>query len=202
MNKNTLSRLQELKNGVEKLPNILLSESDFNNYYGGKTEEERAIIDNKLAKIHEEKNKLMRQIIGFFNANLDENSNYYTSLSRITFRPKEGIYNVGHYKNDEAWRNDKNNLLNLLDILESEIKETMKKTPETSENIFKSPLFWTILPIAVGLSYFLGTYKAEFDKSELEKENAKLKTELNETKTQNSNLKKEYNNLKQKSKIK
>ena len=193
MNKNTLNRLKELKSEVEKLPDQLLSEDDFHNYYGGKSNEEVMEIDNKLAKTFENKNKVMREIIGFFNANLDENSVYYKNLSSITFRPKGAVYNVGHYKNDEAWRSDKKSLLNLLEILENEIKETMNKKTVNSENIFKSALFWTILPIVAGVAYFLGTYKAEYDKSELEKELRITKAELKTIKDNNLKLRKENN---------
>ena len=193
LNKNTLNRLKELKSEVEKLPDQLLSEDDFHNYYGGKSNEEVMEIDNKLAKTFENKNKVMREIIGFFNANLDENSVYYNHLSSITFRTIGAVYNVGHYKNDEAWRSDKKSLLNLLEILENEIKETMNKKTVNSENIFKSALFWTILPIVAGVAYFLGTYKAEYDKSELEKELRITKAELKTIKDNNLKLRKENN---------
>ncbi|WP_460219411.1 hypothetical protein [Psychroserpens sp. MEBiC05023] len=178
MNKKTLKRLVELKKEAKKLPKQLLSERNYEIYTDAKSEEDSAQVYNEIAKIKGDKNKLIRKILGFFSANLENDSIYFKQLSELTFSPKEGVFNTVHYRNNEAWSNDRIGLINLLDILQNEIKEKMNLPKEKKESIFSSGLFWTILPLAVALAYFAGTYKAEYDKSDLEKELKENKAEI------------------------
>ncbi|MHB0757001.1 hypothetical protein [Polaribacter sp. M15] len=178
MNKKTLRRLIELKKEAEKLPKELLSEKNYKIYTDAKSEEDSAHVYNEIAKIKGDKNKLIRKILGFFSANLEDNSIYFKQLSELTFSPKEGIYNTVHYRNNEAWANDRIGLINLLEILQNEIKEKMNLPKEKKDSIFSSGLFWTILPLAIALAYFAGSYKAEYDKSDLEKELKENKKEI------------------------
>jgi hypothetical protein len=201
LNKQTLNRILELRKEAEMIPEELLSERNYEIYVGTKVDEERAEVYNELSQIRENKDKLIRKILGFFSANFDDDSVYYTQLSKITFRPKEGIFNTIHYKNNEAWRIDRDKLLNLLEILENEIRETMNLPKNQSDkSIFSSGLFWTILPLAIALSYFVGTYKAEYDKSEIEKELKEAKLEIINLNNKNILLKNRIDSLKFKTK--
>ncbi|KFC17827.1 hypothetical protein [Epilithonimonas lactis] len=202
MNKESLRRLLELRKEAESLPTELLSERNYEIYTGTEADEDRAEVYNELSAIRENKDKIIRKIIGFLNANVDEESVYHTQLSKITFRPKEGIFNIIHYKNNEAWRFDRTKLLNLLEILENEIREKMNLPKNYSESsIFSSGLFWTILPLFIGLSYFFGIYKAEFDKSETQKELNKAKFEIQNLKNKNILLKRKIDSLKASKKL-
>lgn len=196
MNKKTLNRVLELKKEAEMLPKELLTEVNYEIYTGTQVDEDRAEVYNDLAKIKENKDKLIRKILGFFSANFSDDSVYYTQLSQITFRPKEGVFNTIHFKNNEAWRIDRDKLLKLLEILENEISEKMNAPQQNlDKSIFSSSLFWTILPIVAGLSFFIGTYKAEYDKSEIEKELKDSKNEIIDLKHENILLKNKIESL-------
>jgi len=196
LKKQVLDRLIELKKEVENLPKELLSEKNFEDFTSADSEEDKAHVYNEISRIKEQKNKIFGKILGFFSTHLDDNSIYYKQLNKLTFSPKEGIFNTTHYKNNEAWLNDREELINLLEILENELNEKMNLPKEKKDSIFLSGLFWTILPLAVALAYFLGSYKAEYDKSDLEnklKENTiqtnKLYNAIDILKKQNDSLK-------------
>jgi len=198
LNKKTIQKLKDLKQQVIQLPDYYYSEQDFQEYNNNNEKESRDAIIKRIEYRVDEKNTLYRKILGFFRANLDkdENEEYFDSLGNITFRPKNGLaFNTFYYQNNEVWKSDKTRLKNLLELLEIELKEKMenKKSTEkiksdTETNIFSSGLFWTILIAFTGTGYFLGTYKAEYDKSELEKE-LKIQKKINlELKEKNEDL--------------
>lgn len=195
MDKKTLNRIKEFKQEVENLPNEIYTQEEFSNYNNETSEEEKSKIINFQQQRLEEKEKLKRKLLGFFAANLEDDSNYYSLLGKITFRPKEGLWNSFHYRNNEAWEEDKKKLLILLELMENEFTEKFilpKSKPATSfqdKDIFSSGLFWTILTILCGVSYFLGSYKAEYDKT-------KIENELIQQKIINTNQVKEMNSLK------
>lgn len=196
MERKILDRLIELKKEVESLPEQLLTEKIFDDFTSTNVEEDKAHVYNEISRIKEHKNKLFRKIIGFFNTHLENDSIYYKHLNELTFSPKEGIFNLIHYKNNEAWLNDKKGLINLLEILENELTEKMNLPKEQKDSIFTSGLFWTILTIAVTIAYFAGSYKAEFDKSDSEKELKQTKIELNSLKLKEETLINENDSLK------
>ncbi|MCG8902851.1 hypothetical protein G1K97_13535 [Tenacibaculum finnmarkense] len=196
MKKQVLDRLIELKEEVKNLPKELLSEKNFEDLTNSNSEEDKAHVYNDISKIKEQKSKIFRKILGFFSTHLEDNSIYYQHLNKLTFSPKEGIFNTTHYKNNEAWLNDRKGLLNLLEILENELNEKMNLPKEKKDSIFLSGLFWTILPLAVALAYFLGSYKAEYDKSDLEKKLQENKTQVNEMNDKIEILKRQNDSLK------
>jgi hypothetical protein len=190
-----LKRITEFKQEIEKLPDEIYTQEEFSNYNNETSEEEK----KKIVKIQfdrlDEKEKIKRKLLGFFAAYLDDNSNYYSLLENITFRPKEGIWNSFHYRNNEAWKEDKKKLLILLELIENEFTEKLaqqKSKPKTAfqeRDIFSSGIFWTILTVFCGVAYFLGLYKAEYDKTTIEKD-------LKEQKIINVNQAKKIDSLK------
>jgi hypothetical protein len=198
LKKKTIQRLEELKTKVSQLSDYYYSEVDFKEYSNTNDKSLQNKILERIESRVDEKNELYRQILAFLRANLDrkENVDYFENFGRITFRPKQGlIYNTFYYLNNEAWKDDKTRLINLLDLLKSEFKERMssKKSLDNEKkiseiNIFSSVLFWTILIASTGTGFFLGSYKAEYDKTDLKKE---LKLE----KEKNLKLQEEKNNL-------
>lgn len=196
MNKKQISRLNELILEVKSLPNNIYTETEFDNYSASSNEEERGLITKLQSDRIEEKNKVYRKILAFFNANIPEKEEYFTQLSSITFRPKEGLFNSFHFKNDEAWKSDRTKLINLLELLKSELEES-KYASKKSESIFSSRLFWSIVSIIGTTSFFLGSYitKIENKKNELLlnetiQKNIKLKDSINTIKSANLNLNK------------
>lgn len=197
----TLNRIKEFKQEVENLPNEIYTNEEFSNYNNETSKDEKdKIVDIQFNRL-EETQKLKRKLLGFFAAHLEDNSNYYSLLGKITFRPKEGIWNSFHYRNNEAWLEDKKKLLILLELIENEFTEKMAlpksntPSPFQEKDIFSSALFWTILTISCGLAYFFGLYKAEYDKT-------KIENELNYQKTINTNQAKEIEKLKLNSTLK
>lgn len=168
MNKKIISRLDKLILEAKQLPEDLYTESEFENYSSASTEEERGQMTKLQYDRNEKKNELIRKILPFFNAHIpDKKKKYFNQLSSLTFRPKEGIYNSFHYRDNEAWRSDRKSLINLLEILKTEFEES-KYSVKTKESIFSSRLFWVIVSTVGALAYFLGTYITEIKSKELE----------------------------------
>ena len=191
----TLNRIKEFKHEVENFPNEIYTNEEFSNYNNEISKDKKdKIVEIQFNRL-EETQKLKRKILGFFAAHLEDNSNYYSLLGKITFRPKEGIWNSFHYRNNEAWLEDKKKLLILLELIENEFTEKMalpksnRKSSFQEKDIFSAALFWTILTIPCGLAYFFGIYKAEYDKT-------KIENELNYQKTININQAKKLETLK------
>jgi hypothetical protein len=195
LKKKTLNRIKEFKQEVENLPDEIYTNEEFSNYNNETSKEGKDKIVELQFKRLEDTQKIKRKLLGFFGAHLDDNSNYYSLLGKITFRPKEGIWNSFHYRNNEAWLEDKKKFLILLELIENEFTEKLAMpklnlpTAFQEKDIFSSALFWTILTISCGLAYFFGLYKAEFDKT-------KIENELNQQKTLNTNQAKEIEVLK------
>lgn len=197
----TLNRIKDFKHEVENLPNEIYTNEEFSNYNNETSKEEKdKIVDIQFKRL-EETQKIKRKLLGFFAAHLEDNSNYYSLLGKINFRPKEGIWNSFHYRNNEAWLEDKKKFLILLELIENEFTEKLALpksntlSPFQEKDIFSSALFWTILTISCGLAYFFGLYKAEYDKT-------KIENELNQQKTINTNQVKEIEMLKLNNKLK
>jgi len=195
LERKSLNRIKEFKQEIENLSNEIYTNEEFSNYNNETSKEEKdKIVDIQFKRL-EETQKIKRKLLGFFAAHLDDDSNYYTLLGKITFRPKEGIWNSFHYRNNEAWLEDKKKFLILLELIENEFTEKLELPKSKISNafqekdIFSSALFWTILTISCGLAYFLGLYKAEFDKT-------KIENELNQQKNINANQARENNALK------
>lgn len=192
----TLNRIKEFKNEVENLPNEIYTNEEFS-IYNNETSivEKDKIVDIQSNRLNETQ-KLKSKILGFFAANLEDNSNYYTLLGKITFRPKEGKWNSFNIRNNEAWLDDKKKLLKLLELIENEFTEKINLPKSSSpssfqeKEIFSSTLFWTILTISCSLAFFFGTYKAEYDKT-------KIEIDLKYQKRINTNQAKEIKKLKQ-----
>ncbi|MGY3053773.1 hypothetical protein ACVWYG_001974 [Pedobacter sp. UYEF25] len=195
MERKALNRLIKLKEEAESLPKELVTEKNFDSIIDSNSEEDKQHTYNEISNIREQKNKLIRKLIGFFNAHLEDDSIYYNHLNKLTFFPKEGIFNTIHYKNNEAWVQDRKGLINLIEILENELTEKMN-LPKDKKDIFSSGLFWTILTIAVTFAYSAGIYKAEFDKSNSEKELEQTQLDLNILKLKQETPKKENDSLK------
>lgn len=195
MEKKALNRIKEFKQEVENLPDEIYTIEEFSNYNNETSKEEKDKIVEHQFKRLEDTQKIKRKLLGFFAAHLEDNSNYYSLLGKINFRPKEGIWNSFHYRNNEAWLEDKKKFLILLELIENEFTEKLTIPKSNLPNafqekdIFSSTLFWTILTITCGLAYFFGLYKAEFDKT-------KIENELNQQKTINYNQAKEIEVLK------
>jgi hypothetical protein len=196
-----LNRIKEFKTDVKNLPDEIYSHQEFLDHFKETSDERKSKIINLQHERLEQKEKLKRKLLGFFAANLDDDSNYYSLLGKITFRPKEGVYNSFHIRNNEAWLEDKKKLLILLELMENEFTEKLAATktkPSISfqeKDMFSSGLFWTITTVLCGLAYFLGLYKAEFDKSRIE-------NELNQQKVINTNQAKKIDSLKLSLKLK
>ncbi len=192
MEKISLNKINEFKQEIENLPDEIYTEQEFSNYNSETSKERKDKIVDVQFKRLEEAQKIKRKLLSFFALHLDDDSNYYTLLGKITFRPKEGIWNSFHYKNNEAWLEDKKKILILLELIENEFTYKLKLPKSKKVNafqekdIFSSALFWTILTISCGFAYFLGLYKAEFDKT-------KIENELNQQKNINANQAKEIN---------
>lgn len=166
-----LTRVRELIKEVQELPKNLTQENEFENYTNG-DEQTQSEISGILSKRHENKNKILRNIFAFFKANTNNDSFYLDNFLKITFRPKEGIYNLFHIRNDEAWKNDRNSLILLLETYETELKEKYRTTNENrpflDKDLFSSGLFWTLIALIGGFAYFLGDYKSNLDIKKLE----------------------------------
>ncbi|GAA0882862.1 hypothetical protein HS960_09795 [Sphingobacterium paramultivorum] len=196
MNKIIINRIIELRSEIEELPSVLLSEENLNAYLSSNSDEDRNKVEAEIRKITDRKDKVIRKIVGFFSAQLEDDSTYYTQLANIKFTPKEGIYNTIHYRNNQAWSSGREQLLNLFEILENEMRERINQPKsDRKQNIFSSGLFWTVLPIVAGFSYFLGTYKAEFDKTEIQKELSASNKENKDLKEVNNRLNLENDSL-------
>ncbi|WP_166926282.1 hypothetical protein [Flavobacterium poyangense] len=197
----TLNRIKDFRHEVEDLPNEIYTNEEFTSYNNETSKEEKDKIVDLQFKRLEETQKIKRKLLGFFAVHLEDNSNYYSLLGKINFRPKEGLWNSFHYRNNEAWLEDKNKFLILLELIENEFTEKLAlpkshtPNPFQEKDIFSSALFWTILTISCGLSYFFGLYKAEYDKT-------KIENELNQQKTTNINQAKEIEMLKLNSTLK
>lgn len=196
MNKIIINRIIELRSEIEELPSVLLSEENLNAYLSANSDVDRNKVEAEIRKITDRKDKVIRKIVGFFSAQLEDDSTYYTQLANIKFTPKEGLYNTIHYRNNQAWSSGREQLLNLFEILENEMRERINQPKsDRKQNIFSSGLFWTVLPIVAGFSYFLGTYKAEFDKTEIQKELSASNKENKDLKEVNNRLKLENDSL-------
>jgi hypothetical protein len=156
-----ISRLNELISEVKSLPTDIYTKSEFDEYSNSSDEEKGTVTKLQWDRI-EAKNKIYRKILAFFNAHIPEKEEYFSQLSSITFRPKEGIYNSFHYRNNEEWKSDRKKLINLLELLKSELEES-KYAQKKSESIFNSRLFWAIISIVGTTTYFLGTYITTLD---------------------------------------
>ena len=181
MDEKALNRIKEFKQEVEKLPNEIYTQEEFS-YYGSEIskEEKNKIVHLQFERL-EETEKIKRKLMGFFAAHLDDDSNYYSLLTKVSFRPKEGIWNSFHYKNNEAWLEGRRKFIILLELIENEFTEKLALPKSKSQNafpkrdIFSSGLFWTILTVFCSVAYFLGLYKAEFDKTAIQNELKKQK---------------------------
>lgn len=166
-----LTRVRELIKEVQELPKNLTQENEFENYTSG-DEQTQSEISAILSKRHEDKNKILRNIFAFFKANTNDDDFYLNNFLKINFRPKEGVYNLFHIRNDEAWRNDRNSLILLLETYETELKEKYRTTRENrpflDKDLFSSGLFWTLIALVGGVGYFLGDYKSNLDIKKLE----------------------------------
>ncbi|GAB5525406.1 MAG: hypothetical protein Roseis2KO_32780 [Roseivirga sp.] len=200
MKKKVIARLEKLIDQVKALPNWYYSEDDYQLYNSDiENGKERAM--ESIERRVENKNELYRTILAFFNAHLDNDSDYYLYLGNITFEPKNFITNTFNITNNEHWIEGKRKLSRLLDLLHKEWVEQAEVNDDSDEeksktkvkrqflekDIFSAPLFWTILTVMTGVSFFLGSYKTEYQKNialedlrNQKLENESLRKQLNE----------------------
>ncbi|MCX2429906.1 hypothetical protein [Pedobacter sp. GR22-10] len=132
MNKKEVIRITSFLREVEELPNEILTEEEFNLYLSG--EEGRVLIENKQADLLNKVRNLKLRLLGYFRALDGDQAVYVDLLGTITFRPKDFIFNTGHYQNSQAWLNDKGKLINLLIMAKAEIEEKARIAKDSPEN--------------------------------------------------------------------
>lgn len=169
MNKEETAKITSFLNEAERLPDELLTEREFNDYMAN--EESESYVIDKLSKQFEYVGELKLRLFGYFRALGEDHIAYVAGLEEITFRPKNIQYNIGHFRNSEAWRTDKTKLINLLKMarVEFQEKERMGKgNPENSylaflkTNEFKGIILTAVIGIVVTLgTYFLGKLFAD-----------------------------------------
>lgn len=128
MNKAEIDKIRSFKIEVENLPDELLSPEDISTFMRAESENEKQTIYSKEQTLFENVKDLKIRLIAYLSAVTGEDSTYIDFLGNITFRPKEGIYNTIHYRNNEAWLEDKTKLLDLLKMAENEFIEKVRIT--------------------------------------------------------------------------
>lgn len=187
MNKKVISRLDKLIEQAKSLPEHLYTQSEFEDYSSASTDEERGSITKIQYDRKQLRNELFRKILPFFNAHIPEKKEYFNQLHSLTFEPKGVVVNSFHYKNDESWRNDRRQLIQLLEILKDEFEES-KYAVKDKDSIFKSRLFWTIVSTVSGLAFFLATYTSGIYSGKLQDKIEELQTKQQLLKENNTKL--------------
>ena len=133
MDKAEIQKINLFIKEVENLPDELLSSEDVSSFMRAETKSDQQKIYSKEQALFDKIKDIKIRMIAYFRAVTGVNSTYINLLGDITFMPKEGIYNTIHYRNNEAWLEDKNKLLNLLKMAESEFVEKVRITRQNSK---------------------------------------------------------------------
>ena len=160
MNKKILNRVVELKKKAKQIPEELIS---LDLYAKFRKETARDEVYNEIDKIKDEKNKLIREIVGFFNAILEGDSIYFENITKLSFEPKGVMYNLEHFKNNASWTEDRKRLINLLEILENEIKEKANLPQKINMRLTNSKAI--IIAALIGIIPAILTYFFKPEKS-------------------------------------